>query len=1386
MRRSLLLALLFAIPVLATPVLANPVFATPAQVEDSFHWVMQPAFQDAGPAYQGVVPLRQGDLWGLMGADGRWIWSPQFEAVGGPGLGRFPVRKAGKWGVVDLQGQIVVPFEMDSIGTIDNLTPMQSGGQWYAVGPDGVAQPQPLPFDSLIGNEGACFVGTANGTPVSSWRGEVPLDQIMPDFDSMGAPADGFVPVRMGGKASLMDCAFGNLLGDTVSFDAARGFSESLAAVQTAGLWGYVGPSGDWYEIEALYQDAGDFSEGLAPVEQAGKWGYIDRSGTFVIPAQFDHADPFSDGIAGVEISGKRGFVLPGGRMAIPPQFDQVLRHDGGIVPVRVGKLWGVLAPDATDPAKRLNLPLAALEVAQTDHAPGFTLQPSNPHYYVTQDLASLHSVFVSADEKLMVTTLAQSDVAEVALWDFETHRLIRKLPVQWATQAVLLPNTELLAVGLQTGELLIVDAVTGAELHRIRPHGSAVLDMVISPDAKWLASTDGAGVQMWQLSTGQSMKPLTGTYQKLRFAADSNALYAGNIKGGLVKLSLGGEILEQVPDAAGPDAAGPDSEFSSMAALPGLALSPTGTLINLRQVAEQQPDGYFTPKVWLEIVSQSGSRKVELAKDIRDVLSLDISADGRFVAYAGQTDTAYVALTEVRDLTSDAVVFSATQDGSDTARSMGFDRFVYAIDRLQFTPGGRLVSIGSEGQDILLLDPQRKQVLASFAAPLAAAQAQTALLDGARLFSSDAAGTIRVWDLAQGRLEAAVSLGEDNLGVEEQIEPDGELFYLYSGLDDGVVLGFDMAQMAAIPLTPDQATALYAKMDYDAAIPLPVEVETKIEGLRGGDLVDPHDWVVPLAKGRIGVVSQAVGLHRAYDLNTGALLAQFLASPDGEWLIVTPEGFFAASAGGANLLSVSSGLHAFSVDQVYQALYRPDLVQAKLAGDPNGEVARAAAELDLGRIMGSGPAPLPRFSLPTQGSTATEPEVEIQIELQDEGGGIGRIEWRLNGVTVEVQPTRAAAALDVDNPTATTRIALEPGENRVEVVAYNAAGLLASTPQQLLINWDGVASTDPPALYVLAAGVNDYSDGRLKLKFAAADAKAFAQAMEKAGTGLFASTHIVTLLDDEVTAANLDKAFSDMGKLAKSQDVFLFYLAGHGKTIEGKYYFIPQDFRFTGDDPIRTGGIDQDRWQEWAARVKAKKSVMIYDTCESGSVTETRSVDAAMAQSAAVERLTRAIGRTILSASSDDAPALEGYQGHGVMTWAMLDAMGQGDTNGNATIEVTELANYLDVKVPEISAAAFGLRQVPQMSIKGSDFALGARVSVLGDAPENFPATLTHVVAGGTDVLDAPEGKSVLLIARGVFYGVFKIEEKGGFARIAKDGRALGWVAVAALTPLQ
>lgn len=1349
--------------------------ATPAVAEDAFHWVVEPGFQDAGAAHQGVVPLKQGDLWGLMQRDGPWIATPQYQAVGDPGEGWFPVQKAGKWGMVDLSGAEVASFDYEAIGKPATYTPFKYQGLWYALAPNGDFAAVPLPFDTLLANDGTCITGTQNNTFVSYAGGAEPFIQTLPDVQDALPPSEGYVAVKLPNGWVQMNCADGSMvIGDDAPFKATRPVSDGFAAVQGDQGWGYATPYGVGIEFGGDYSGAGDFSEGLAPVQIAdGKWGYINKRNELVIPAEFDRAYGFADGLAGVLIGDKRGFITPDGKLVAAPQFDDFWRHDGGVVPVRIGDLWGVIAPEATDPLTRFDLPLADLTAAQAQQPQGFELVPSNPHYYVAQDDISIHSISFAPDGTVMLTVLANGFNAELALWDMRSHRLIRKVKQPDLTQAMLLPGTNLIVTGYASGHIAVLDALTGAEVLRLHPFKGPVLDMVLSPDGKMLALADGNTVRIWNIATGTALPPLSEPAHKLRFSADSTQIYAANMQGGLVRLGLDGAILARVPE-------GPPPEYPMVitSAIPTLAIGPDGTLVLAGSQLVQQPDGFYKPQNWLDVITETGSRRIDLPDNLDRVMTLDISGDGKVLAYSGTQSDPYVAYLATVNLADGKVIAEQTLDNSTQAVAKGMPRAMSALDRISFAPDGGLVLIGSEGTDILTVDPTTLTKQATFATRLAIAQDGTALLDGNRFFTSDGGGKVWIWDLAQGRLEAQVPLVDAGFGVEEQIDPVGDRFYLYSGLGEDMVAAFDMKTLTQIPLSQNEQTAFLDKADYDPSLPYTDEMNAELSQLPGDGAR------AALLGGRVAVMLDSVGIHHAYDLKTGALLAEFLATPDGEWLMLTPEGFFAASPNGAQLVSVSNGLRAFSVDQVYQALYRPDLVAAKLAGDPEGLVAKAAAELDLARVLGSGPAPITRFKFPS--AKSSEPDYEVEIELEDEGGGIGRIEWRLNGMTVEVQPTRAPVALDEDLPTAKARVALDPGENIIEVVAYNAAGLLASPPRQMTVTWDGVASSEPPALHVLAVGVNDYADGRLQLKYAAADAQAFANAMKKSGAGLFKTVNVVTLLDKDVTEAKLDAAFTEMGKQAKSQDVFLFFLAGHGKTVEGKYYFIPQDFRFEGDDPIRDRGIDQDRWQEWAARVKAKKSVMIYDTCESGSLTGTRSVDAAMAQSAAVERLTRAMGRTILSASTDDAPALEGYKGHGVMTWAMLDAMGKADSNGNATIEVTELASFLDVTVPEVSFAAFGLRQVPQMSIKGSDFALGSMVSVLDSSAESFPATLSHVVEGGTDVLDAPGGAAVLVIESGVFYGVYKIEEKDGFARIAKDGTALGWVAASALTPLQ
>jgi uncharacterized caspase-like protein len=487
--------------------------------------------------------------------------------------------------------------------------------------------------------------------------------------------------------------------------------------------------------------------------------------------------------------------------------------------------------------------------------------------------------------------------------------------------------------------------------------------------------------------------------------------------------------------------------------------------------------------------------------------------------------------------------------------------------------------------------------------------------------------------------------------------------------------------------------------------------------------------------------------------------------------------------------------LEVSSIEQVYDALYRPDLVREKLAGDPNGKVRAAAAQLNLDKVMASGLAPRVTITSPPTGSAATTDEVVVEASIVDQGGGIGRVEWRVNGVTLGLE----SRGLDRIEQTPSDRVqtvkrtlSLVPGDNRIEVLAYNAKGLIVSERAQVTVKWDGTKTAMPPNLYVVAVGVNDYYDSRLHLSYAVPDATALAEGFKKAGSGLYASVVVKTVLDSDVTLGNLDKVFADLSTKVRPRDVFVFFLAGHGKTKNGHYYFLPRDFRYEDDSSIEKAGMGQDKFQAWFAEIPARKSLLLYDTCESGSLTGATRGSDIDERLGALNRMARATGRTFLTATTDDAPALEGFHGHGVFTYALLDAFDHADVNNDGLIEVSELADYVDQKVPDYSLEAFKLRQVPQRSIVGNNFALTNKAEVLAatlitaaGAPP-IPAKPTHVVVSPVDVKSSASESSVIVAHLSPGTQVRLMETANGWTLIARDGQTLGYVPGTAIAGLQ
>jgi hypothetical protein len=621
---------------------------------------------------------------------------------------------------------------------------------------------------------------------------------------------------------------------------------------------------------------------------------------------------------------------------------------------------------------------------------------------------------------------------------------------------------------------------------------------------------------------------------------------------------------------------------------------------------------------------------------------------------------------------------------------------------------------------------------------------------DGTRLVSGHTDGSAKLWDLASARVIRSVWHAKSVDAVA--FSHDGSR--LLTGGEDSVVKLWDTAtgklirtfqghssSVTSVAFAPDEKRIISGSYDTTA---------------------------------------------RVWDAATGELLALLLATDQDEWLAITPEGFFDASPKGAQMLTIARGFEVFGIDQFYQALYRPDLVREKLAGDPNGKVKNAAAKLDLAKLVESGRAPSVAITSHRPNDESPADLVTVEASIADQGGGIGHAEWRINGIVLGIVDQLAATG---GRPvTLKQTMALDPGDNTVELVAFNRANLVASVPARVTISWTGSEPTVPPRLYVLAVGINDYLDAELKLTYAAPDARTLADAIKQAGQGFYEDVVVTQILDQDATATRLDDVFTDLAAKIRPRDLFVFFAAGHGKTLDGRYYFIPYDLRYQTEKSLVRDAIGQEKLQSWFARIQAKKAVLMFDTCEAGSLTERAPTRGGLEQKAALGRLIQATGRATLTASSATQEAYEGYGGHGVFTFALLDALAHGDADNNGLVELAELIQYVDGLVPAITAKQWGAKQFPQMDAYGSNFPLVRQVASLAPNPGDaivIPVKPTHVSTELLQIFKEAAGGDTPLQQLPPFTPVTLVKSDRGWGLVARDGKLLGYAAEAKLHKL-
>lgn len=390
------------------------------------------------------------------------------------------------------------------------------------------------------------------------------------------------------------------------------------------------------------------------------------------------------------------------------------------------------------------------------------------------------------------------------------------------------------------------------------------------------------------------------------------------------------------------------------------------------------------------------------------------------------------------------------------------------------------------------------------------------------------------------------------------------------------------------------------------------------------------------------------------FEANTKKEIVSLISLNEKDWAVVTPVGLFDATDNAQKAMhfvvsDAEIGFEIIELEQLKSNYFVPNLFEKILRGDKLSKVDDLTVTLSPG----------------VEVEYSKNDLSVLNLKLKNRGGGIGRVEIRINGSELTgnalaektIDKNLAEYNLPVKIPPELLRV----GKNSVEIITWNKADYFRSRKNEFPIYKDSAGEvrgvetfipdkekqTKPPNFYAIVAGVSDYVGDKFDLRFAAKDAEDMSLALALGARKLFCGKEITqkkpcekvhmrllttekdqpeTLLDitdfqrSDPVKANFQKVFTEVAEKAQPEDIVIIYLAGHGAAItspEATEKSAFPDLYLYGTSETATLDVNLLRNKsireatmlsslelaDWMKKITADKKALILDTCAAGAV---------------------------------------------------------------------------------------------------------------------------------------------------------------------------------------